>query len=178
MCGGTAPASTYVCRMSGLSPRVRGNRNRSRSPSVPTRSIPACAGEPAQGIFLAAGERVYPRVCGGTPPLRTARRPNGGLSPRVRGNQVQPAVRGGRPGSIPACAGEPECVTCRTGHQEVYPRVCGGTADDPRRRGESPGLSPRVRGNLGDVVVHDGGQRSIPACAGEPGEDSEGTGIA
>ena len=31
------------------------------------------------------------------------------------------------------------------------------------------GLSPRVRGNLPGPAAVNGGQRSIPACAGEPG---------
>ena len=30
------------------------------------------------------------------------------------------------------------------------------------------GLSPRVRGNRGCLILVDGEERSIPACAGEP----------
>ena len=33
----------------------------------PSRSIPACAGEPTHLIPPSAAEAVYPRVCGGTP---------------------------------------------------------------------------------------------------------------
>ena len=52
---------------------------------------------------------VYPRVCGGTPPLSFFPFFLRGLSPRVRGNQdllseKYPSMR-----SIPACAGEPAC---------------------------------------------------------------------
>ena len=53
------------------------------------RSIPACAGEPADvsgGFNLYA---VYPRVCGGTMGEFYPCKPDIGLSPRVRGNQYQ-----------------------------------------------------------------------------------------
>ena len=111
---------------------------------------------------------VYPRVCGGTKyhPATTARRT--GLSPRVRGNPSRHLHGSGRHGSIPACAGEPARVVCRTGMMRVYPRVCGGTCTSPVYRKPAQGLSPRVRGNqavgVNDTLTH----RSIPACAGEP----------
>ena len=50
----------------------------------------------------------------------------------------------------------------------VYPRVCGGTADERIVELMCRGLSPRVRGNRA-LPQHSGySQRSIPACAGEP----------
>ena len=53
-----------------------------------------------------------------------------GLSPRVRGNRVV-AQRGPvRPGSIPACAGEPGQPTFNARSTRVYPRVCGGTGTE------------------------------------------------
>ena len=50
----------------------------------------------------------------------------------------------------------------------VYPRVCGGTNQQPGAFVRLKGLSPRVRGNPIPVpsVAHAVG--SIPACAGEP----------
>ena len=50
----------------------------------------------------------------------------------------------------------------------VYPRVCGGTLEEPDAQRRDAGLSPRVRGNreFPRPAVDDGG--SIPACAGEP----------
>ena len=55
--------------------------------------------------------KVYPRVCGGTGMALRCRRRDWGLSPRVRGNlRLTPALDGGH-GSIPACAGEPRCVS-------------------------------------------------------------------
>ena len=50
----------------------------------------------------------------------------------------------------------------------VYPRECGGTIPDitPGTRGW--GLSPRVRGNLVEIVQAVDRLGSIPASAGEP----------
>ena len=50
-----------------------------------------------------------------------------GLSPRVRGNQRQPADKRCYDGSIPACAGEPADPYEVAERAAVYPRVCGGT---------------------------------------------------
>ena len=46
VCGGTLDFGTQSSSMSGLSPRVRGNRRFARSDDVRAGSIPACAGEP------------------------------------------------------------------------------------------------------------------------------------
>ena len=137
-------------------------------PSCPKGSIPACAGEP---LALLAGQvfvRVYPRVCGGTGSAWSWIGNRKGLSPRVRGNPYF-ANRGVPPiGSIPACAGEPAVgMLGRTGEQ-VYPRVCGGTRMATHHQPVAGGLSPRVRGNPGQLGDRRQRRRSIPACAGEP----------
>ena len=116
----------------------------------------------------ATGLAVYPRVCGGTWRSYSRFAVAGGLSPRVRGNRFAAGVgeRGDR--SIPACAGEPDDVEQRGNDQEVYPRVCGGTAYAAGFVAAPKGLSPRVRGNppLARHLARFVG--SIPACAGEP----------
>ena len=70
--------------------------------------------------------------------------------------------------SIPACAGEPAEGNPGSQVEQVYPRVCGGTALVVRRGALLSGLSPRVRGNQGAMTVHSHSIWSIPACAGEP----------
>ena len=88
VCGGTANVSHVGEAVHGLSPRVRGNRPDRHRHSAANRSIPACAGEPADELLLLGKHQVYPRVCGGThvaPSISTATR---GLSPRVRGNPL------------------------------------------------------------------------------------------
>ena len=47
VCGGTIGSALTLCLYLGLSPRVRGNRPNQWFGRHPTRSIPACAGEPA-----------------------------------------------------------------------------------------------------------------------------------
>ena len=168
VCGGTMSKPSASVVMSGLSPRVRGNRLRAGRSQQKGRSIPACAGEPLRGRNATRVAPVYPRVCGGTEQRLYPHPPQPGLSPRVRGNQEGRPFRPQRPRSIPACAGEPRLrrIDPRTG--AVYPRVCGGTSGDVKHRDAEIGLSPRVRGNRKSppplACIH----RSIPACAGEP----------
>ena len=147
VCGGTGMLLTSILVYSGLSPRVRGNRSKRLGLSLRTRSIPACAGEPLPSLAMMLAMWVYPRVCGGTGPGDAEVDHVAGLSPRVRGNHNQHSAAGRRPGSIPACAGEPSIYGGGIAMLGVYPRVCGGT---PPWRGMVSlpvGLSPRVRGN-------------------------------
>ena len=132
------------------------------------RSIPACAGEPSFADAKQDDGRVYPRVCGGTPGRVPARGRLHGLSPRVRGNHAAGRGYGGGGGSIPACAGEPVLTPLIAFATRVYPRVCGGTAGMWRRKCGAKGLSPRVRGNQPDLFGQLQYLGSIPACAGEP----------
>ena len=149
VCGGT-PATPMATRpASGLSPRVRGNRQAGAGPDDSARSIPACAGEPLG--LMAVSLALW------------------GLSPRVRGNLTQALLDGVGRGSIPACAGEPEPPRGPGKRPKVYPRVCGGTPLRSTTAASQPGLSPRVRGNLARGQRGQCGLRSIPACAGEPG---------
>ena len=168
MCGGTVCEMRWYKAVMGLSPRVRGNPSQLRRPHPPGRSIPACAGEPPGRRAAARAAAVYPRVCGGTRYCRPWPGRGRGLSPRVRGNRWTTIPTWQHMRSIPACAGEPRGSMSARGLDEVYPRVCGGTADSPESRREADGLSPRVRGNhvLRRFSGLDGG--SIPACAGEP----------
>ena len=154
--------------VTGLSPRVRGNRPAGIPGKMCRRSIPACAGEPTSWCGPVRPVRVYPRVCGGTSTTVRCRWIMRGLSPRVRGNRSHRRTAPARIGSIPACAGEP-CSRSRISWLSgVYPRVCGGTADGMPNYFHRMGLSPRVRGNLLARCPEWGNARSIPACAGEP----------
>ena len=169
VCGGTLTSTPTARRLRCLSPRVRGNPGRSARPCTRTRSIPACAGEPSSGTAARRYSRVYPRVCGGTSACRRCSITAGGLSPRVRGNRRRSARPAARPGSIPACAGEPRCPSVPGRRGRVYPRVCGGTSRGTTGERTRKGLSPRVRGNRLNADRNIQFRRSIPACAGEPG---------
>ena len=174
VCGGTQGSSTTPARSRGLSPRVRGNRTHPPAGCQCAGSIPACAGEPLRLAASTRASRVYPRVCGGTATVTGPSPSRWGLSPRVRGNRPRKRDAMPHPGSIPACAGEPDCRTTARRRCRVYPRVCGGTncvwTDCTSRRG----LSPRVRGNPRPERSRLERSGSIPACAGEPAPAAPG----
>ena len=126
-CGGTSFRFIDAGANQGLSPRVRGNRDRAEIVANVERSIPARAGEPPANCLIDPSAGVYPRACGGTVLIIRIRARGVGLSPRVRGNRPAGTRVLGAPGSIPARAGEPYHrlpATCTT---RVYPRACGGT---------------------------------------------------
>ncbi len=86
VCGGTPNLHNTNHTAEGLSPRVRGNPSAISQATRPTRSIPACAGEPGALRDRNTGSTVYPRVCGGTNQPCLNSQSSIGLSPRVRGN--------------------------------------------------------------------------------------------
>ena len=168
MCGGTATLHGLQRRITGLSPRVRGNLHCLCHYLALLRSIPACAGEPVSVNYHLPHRSVYPRVCGGTHSIRPSGCTTQGLSPRVRGNLSLASASSPDSRSIPACAGEPT-ISIECGKMwGVYPRVCGGTEDPTDGKEMGPGLSPRVRGNPSQASPFRSEARSIPACAGEP----------
>ena len=126
-CGGTDPNDQYAQLNTGLSPRLRGNREECHTKWSAWRSIPAPAGEPDLPERGPDQQGVYPRACGGTARRQCRRRAGAGLSPRLRGNRSRRFFRVSRIGSIPAPAGEP-CTRLQTTLRPwVYPRACGGT---------------------------------------------------
>ena len=142
---GTRMMCPMCPRPTGLSPACAGNRQPSIDHPLSYRSIPACAGEPKERLTRTSYQRVYPRVCGGTPIRSLDEWVALGLSPRGRGNHYHRPrmVRPSR--SIPACAGEPSKFYIYIGCLGVYPRVCG---EPSARRTSAPLLSvyPRVCG--------------------------------
>ena len=176
VCGGTIALHSIALPVHGLSPRVRGNRVPLGYAVGRGGSIPACAGEPGDRVFLRVQDAVYPRVCGGTRRPCVPARAGCGLSPRVRGNRYGVTYAEADARSIPACAGEPGLGWAEGIEPTVYPRVCGGTPIRSMASMLPIGLSPRVRGNRRNSVRRRRVPRSIPACAGEPGRSPAGRG--
>ena len=168
VCGGTGRVFEEIIRQSGLSPRMRGNPGTSPASRRAAGSIPAYAGEPCRQGHIRPQAEVYPRVCGGTVCNGWQLLRFEGLSPRMRGNRPTVSYSSGRPGSIPAYAGEPGGWDAWQIVDAVYPRVCGGTDDSVRRLMRKGGLSPRMRGNLPHRNPPSFRPGSIPAYAGEP----------
>ena len=174
-CGGTSLRYMAVGLSSGLSPRLRGNRFRMAAPANARGSIPALAGEPPAASRICGRWGVYPRACGGTIAPTVSLSLKNGLSPRLRGNLNSgwPPHRDHR--SIPALAGEPSASRRGDWYPRVYPRACGGTSTQ-LASGFSPcGLSPRLRGNPGYLGRRRTSTRSIPALAGEPDYQGQGS---
>ena len=130
LCGGTQCRIGQSCLQNGLSPPVRGNRDRTARYGIGMGSIPACAGEPPAVRPADGHEGVYPRLCGGTSIPVTPPALCRGLSPPVRGNPCRRGRNGGRQRSIPACAGEPANWRDSRPPYPVYPRLCGGTTSE------------------------------------------------
>ena len=168
VCGGTGVVHSREVAVVGLSPRVRGNPRLWHLWLRCLRSIPACAGEPVCDEGRPRFRPVYPRVCGGTGVCAGWKVRVLGLSPRVRGNRGYGLCLCRQQRSIPACAGEPWHRPPGRSQHRVYPRVCGGTEILALLDRAGCGLSPRVRGNLGQNGHGHMPEGSIPACAGEP----------
>ena len=85
VCGGSGLRPAGFTPATGLSPRVRGKRDRPPAPRRLRRSIPACAGEATADNGDGTQGEVYPRVCGGSGGGLRSLTAYPGLSPRVRG---------------------------------------------------------------------------------------------
>ena len=147
VCGGAELWADPAMRATGRSPRVRGSPSASRSNLLISRSIPACAGEPEGGDGRRGLRRVDPRVCGGAYSRSFIAVRRAGRSPRVRGSPGTPPSTSSRPGSIPACAGEPFQSSFVKSLERVDPRVCGGAHERQPVECVASGRSPRVRGS-------------------------------
>ena len=168
VCGATLRLKREGAIRQGLSPRVRGNLVAGVKWRDFVGPIPACAGQPGQQESCAGNHRAYPRVCGATGTWTAIGPASRGLSPRVRGNLRDLQLKAGRPGPIPACAGQPRAVHVGNVLARAYPRVCGATSSFVMRRFSIWGLSPRVRGNRTLPTGATKGKGPIPACAGQP----------
>ena len=168
VCGEPVVSMASEMRDMGPSPRVRGTLRRRSPDRQSIRSIPACAGNPAAPCRRTCRSRVHPRVCGEPVVDRGLDAAVAGPSPRVRGTRARGRRRHDRHGSIPACAGNPRRPCARRGWGPVHPRVCGEPSARAARKGSPPGPSPRVRGTRGSRIGPRAGERSIPACAGNP----------
>ena len=131
-------------------------------------SIPAHAGKPMATGWQGWNDGVYPRACGETLRSLSRRSRPAGLSPRMRGNRLDPRSSMQISGSIPAHAGKPFAASTLIFASGVYPRACGETERPGGLSGIVWGLSPRMRGNPGECQPKCICLGSIPAHAGKP----------
>ena len=130
------------------------------------RFIPAPAGNGARGSQSSPAATVYPRACGERPASSTDLAILVGLSPRLRGTVFTLILIPVSMRFIPAPAGNGRNSCLIRCFIPVYPRACGERFTLDHRMPQSYGLSPRLRGTVGQVVEHLAGQRFIPAPAG------------
>ncbi len=145
--GGTTFEPVLADKVSGPSPRGRGNPMQVVLPSGLIGTIPAWAGEPNAGTVTPNISGDHPRVGGGTIPLRRLTPDMAGPSPRGRGNRNCRKGCDTLTGTIPAWAGEPRAGHRLFGLEGDHPRVGGGTSVMPNSICLARGPSPRGRGN-------------------------------
>ena len=167
-CGGAIADLRAELAATGLSPRLRGSPSRALATTRARGPIPAPAGEPYRRRAATGSTRAYPRACGGAGRLRRLRALEQGLSPRLRGSLPGDMQRHVGPRPIPAPAGEPPPSSGRPPMPRAYPRACGGADKHARKRVQTLGLSPRLRGSRCEPDLASGAAGPIPAPAGEP----------
>ncbi len=153
--------------LDGQSPRPRGNRPGVHCGVRCRRSIPAPAGEPIAVHELSHAWEVYPRPCGGNSVDEEREGFLLGLSPPMRGKQLDALNSQLLGRSIPAHAGETARHGTASSSLSVYPRPCGGNSRFARSAARLAGLSPPMRGKRLYVCACNAIRRSIPAHAGE-----------
>ena len=167
-CGATGNNRVQQGYEWGLSPRMRGYRALFAHLLAQTRSIPADAGLPRCSTGSTKVLGVYPRGCGATIVGVASNFPLQGLSPRMRGYPDMPPPIRLKYWSIPADAGLPPAKAYLNRMCKVYPRGCGATEGWKSPMCGVKGLSPRMRGYLGQSVNRPLTNGSIPADAGLP----------
>ena len=105
VCGELSSRPAMPPTPTGSSPRVRGTRRPTRRTALPSRFIPACAGN--SSVPLSRAERRH------------------GSSPRVRGTLALDADHDTHGRFIPACAGNSSPRRRTPRRSSVHPRVCG-----------------------------------------------------
>ncbi len=166
--GGASGTDIVLGTTTGRSPRERGSRRTAVCRAGQAGSIPAGAGEPRRALARCWPCGVDPRGSGGAHDQVPAIGPVVGRSPRERGSPRYRRRSSGRPGSIPAGAGEPNRGPGMSDPPGVDPRGSGGAEANRPAAAYGPGRSPRERGSLLESSVRNTVNGSIPAGAGEP----------
>ncbi len=153
-------------RQPGSSPPARGTARSTTGRRVPSRFIPACAGN---GPHISRGRdspAVHPRLRGERmiDPFQHA--DGSGSSPPARGTAYP--RRGERPECrfIPACAGNGPVRLSMVSTHPVHPRLRGERTVTINADDRIVGSSPPARGTGAHPVRGGGDFRFIPACAG------------
>ncbi len=155
-----------IPKIDGSSPRGRGTRCACTHPELPSRFIPAWAGNAVQDVRERIKDTVHPRVGGERIPPQIGAVAPTGSSPRGRGTRTNRLPRSRPSRFIPAWAGNAGPNRGRMISRPVHPRVGGERRFRQIRHRHISGSSPRGRGTPHiEKPVHVP-TRFIPAWAG------------
>ena len=152
--------------LGGSSPRGRGTGHAASSCACVQRFIPAWAGNRYQANPALDVHAVHPRVGGEQRLSLDMPEGNSGSSPRGRGTVYAHPDHGKEARFIPAWAGNRIAKTIVFAQPEVHPRVGGEQEMAPHPSMSKDGSSPRGRGTAARTIDDEGGNRFIPAWAG------------
>ena len=166
VCGEHATGASTQVNCTGSSPRMRGTPRQCPLDILPERIIPAYAGNTQRGYVVRLLHGDHPRVCGEHGMADIGLAFSSGSSPRMRGTRDVRRRLDGRPGIIPAYAGNTlSRFSAKLNHRD-HPRVCGEHPAFPLLFRRLTGSSPRMRGTRDHVHVGQFAGGIIPAYAG------------
>ena len=166
-CGANNSVAVISDAPAGSSPRMRGKLNRTSTPMMPLRIIPAHAGQTPDWRGRAHGTTDHPRACGANFAGNEAGWARAGSSPRMRGKHLAAVGDAVAVRIIPAHAGQTAYRSQGPSRPSDHPRACG--ANEARLASESHafGSSPRMRGKPAARSRRVMRVRIIPAHAGQ-----------
>ena len=150
----------------GSSPRLRGTHVSPPRGSLPSRFIPAFAGNTCIPKREETENSVHPRVCGEHTGRIGPVTPVTGSSPRLRGTHKHGQALADLFRFIPAFAGNTPPPSRPPRSAPVHPRVCGEHPPTKLSAAAPIGSSPRLRGTLRRETRAVSWSRFIPAFAG------------
>ena len=158
----------------GSSPRLRGTHVSPPRGSLPSRFIPAFAGNTCIPKREETENSVHPRVCGEHTGRIGPVTPVTGSSPRLRGTHKHGQALADLFRFIPAFAGNTTSWTRACSPRPVHPRVCGEHSSSVSAASIRAGSSPRLRGTPADETERGRADRFIPAFAGNTETGDQG----
>jgi len=165
-CGEKVASRRVSISTVGSSPRLRGEAVTTRIGSHSAGVIPAPAGRRVRLQSWTVVGQGHPRACGEKANTPTDPVVGEGSSPRLRGEGVLFALRGGYEGVIPAPAGRSGTGKVGLNPEGGHPRACGEKRRPPGFASRASGSSPRLRGEARSASSRGARPRVIPAPAG------------
>ena len=156
---------------------MRGKQGGGILMQIPSRIIPAHAGQTRRWHSDADSQSDHPRACGANLLKRIEKGSDFGSSPRMRGKLAVHRVIVASTRIIPAHAGQTSGHPAWSVPGTDHPRACGANAQWSFGRRLQVGSSPRMRGKLGVTSESTAQQRIIPAHAGQTATTAKPCGI-